>query len=76
MASFSGSSLHNCLFTRDDTLIIEVADSRSHYRMLPMQESALELSANEYVFIPYTENLVGALEIEALAAQLQKIEKL
>lgn len=76
MASFSGSSLHNCLFTHENTLIIEVADSRSQYRMLPMQASALELSNNEYVFIPYVENKIGELDIESLSTHLHKITKL
>jgi len=76
MAGFSGTALHNCVFSREETFVIEVADIRSESRMLPTQVAALELSGNEFAFIPYKENHCGEIDIKRLAEKLEECLKL
>ena len=72
MSGFSGTALHNCVFTHEDTLIIDLGDPRNT-RMLAMQRGALALSGNPFVFIPYMGNSEGELAINNLSENLDEL---
>jgi len=73
MAGFSGSALHNCLFTHQDTLVIEVADMRTGNKFHPMQKAALELSGNPSQLIHYQGDQGRNFNLEFLADELATI---
>ena len=73
MAGFSGSALHNCLFTQEDTLIIELADQRTHNKFHPMQKAAIELSGNDSQLISYKGDQEGNFDLVFLADELETI---
>lgn len=72
MAGFSGSALHNCLFTHEDTLVIELADTRTRNKLHPMQHSALELSGNHWQLINYQGDEEKNFDLEYLSDQLSE----
>ncbi len=53
IVGFSGSALHNCVFTNIKTQIIELSDIRSGQNYQPMQVLCNELANTEYTHIPF-----------------------
>lgn len=70
MAGLSGSGMHNCLFARDGTTIIDVGDKRARTRSVRMQLMANELAAVKAAFIPYAGGEDGRTDIGTLRRQL------
>lgn len=53
LAGFSGSAMHNCIFSEKGATLIEIGDTRARNAFLPMQAIANELSgikAERYAF--------------------------
>jgi hypothetical protein len=54
ICGLSGSALHNCVFMRPHTVLIEIADLRSLDATHPMQKVCNELTNVNYHFIPFS----------------------
>lgn len=53
LAGFSGSGLHNSIFSNQETLIVELGDIRSPNKPMKVQVAAIELTGQRHFFIPY-----------------------
>ena len=73
LAGPSGSGLHNCVFTRPGTVVVQVNDVRSGARGLAAQIAASELSKTDLHTIPYVGTATGQLDIRYLAAIVSDI---
>jgi hypothetical protein len=73
LAGFSGSALHNCLFSRPGTLTIEVGDRRTPLEPHIMQQMANELSGVDARFLPYHPIAENCADPTAVAAALRDI---
>jgi len=71
LSGFSGSALHNCVFTYKSTLIIEIADKRTRDKALLMQKAALSISENCFELIHYKEDREGNFELGYLETELR-----
>jgi hypothetical protein len=70
MAGFAGSSLHNSLFAREGTLVIELGDVRSRGLPLPQQTAVNQATSVDGVFLPYMGDDEGHLNIANLEQAL------
>lgn len=66
MASFSGSGLHNSVFSSSEALIIEIGDIRSSNKPMRMQVAAIELIGQRHRFIPYKGTGDGVYDVNHL----------
>ncbi len=73
LASVSGSGLHNSLFARKSTLVIEIGDLRSRNKPMLMQKMATELMGQKFEFIPYTGTNEGLLDCAILNKKMTHI---
>jgi Glycosyltransferase 61 len=73
LAGLSGSGMHNCLFCRPGTPVIEVGDTRSPRRPTTMQLMANELAMVKASFIPYAGDEDGRTNVAALTRRLQHL---
>jgi capsular polysaccharide biosynthesis protein len=81
ICGLSGSALHNCVFMRPHSLLIEIADLRSRDTTHPMQMICNNLSNITYHLIPFSglvihqENQLGSISITPLVRQIESIVK-
>ena len=69
IAGFSGSALHNSIFSQTSSTVIELCDERLQNNTHPNQEICAKIAENRLETIPYTpkdsenvyENLVAIL---------------
>jgi hypothetical protein len=76
MAGFAGSALHNCLFCREGTFLIEIGDIRSHSRPLITQGIANQVAGMEERYIPYIGSADGRIDTDALRRELAAVSLL
>jgi len=53
VCGLSGSALHQCVFMRPDTRLLEIGDARSRSHVHPMQELCNSLSDCTAEFLPF-----------------------
>jgi hypothetical protein len=58
ICGLSGSALHNCVFMRPNSLLIEIADLRSLDATHPMQQVCNELSSVAYRLVPFSGHIL------------------
>ncbi|WP_159818519.1 DUF563 domain-containing protein [Cyanobium sp. Copco_Reservoir_LC18] len=81
VCGLSGSALHNCLFMRPKTLLIEIADLRSKDEVHPMQDICNELSDIIYHIVPFSghslhkEKQIGIINNSQLASKIDSVLK-
>jgi len=75
MAGFSGSALHNCLFSKEGTLVIEIGDMRSSNAPLVMQSICNDLAQVTATYIPYVESADEVADVGHIEAKLKTILK-
>jgi glycosyl transferase family 61 len=73
MAGFSGTALHNCLFSNANTFLIEVCDMRCPGAPVPMQLICNDLAQVSGTHIPYLESEAGGVDIHAMEVRLNEI---
>jgi Glycosyltransferase 61 len=73
IAGFGGTSLHNCLFSRPGTTVIELGDTRTRNRPHLMQSVAHAVSGVDMYHIPYRGTDDGLSDIESIRAGLANI---
>lgn len=73
LAGLSGSGMHNCLFCRPGTLVIDVGDIRSPRHSMRMQVMANQLAPVSATFVPYVGGEDGRTDIAALTERLSTI---
>lgn len=73
LAGLSGSGLHNALFCRPGTPVIDVGDQRSRRRSTRMQQMADDLAGAQSQFIPYRGGADARTDIALLRADLARL---
>lgn len=73
MAGFSGSALHNCVFAREGTCVIELCDSRWPDGPIPMQMICNDLAKVSATHIPYAPFPDGKANIALIEEELKAI---
>lgn len=73
LAGLSGSGLHNSLFCRPGTRVIDVGDQRSRRRSTRMQQMADGLAGAQSHFIPYRGGADARTDIALLRADLARL---
>jgi capsular polysaccharide biosynthesis protein len=81
ICGLSGSALHNCVFMRPHSLLIEIADLRSPETTHPMQAICNDLGNIKYHHIPFSghvihqEKQLGSIDIAPLITRIETIVK-
>jgi hypothetical protein len=73
MAGFAGSALHNCVFCREGTVLIEIGDKRSQGRPLSTQKITNQIARVEERFVPYRGTPEGSIDIDNLRQELRNL---
>jgi capsular polysaccharide biosynthesis protein len=73
IAGFDGTAMHNCLFARPGTVVIDLGDTRARNKPHLMQSVAQAVSNVRMFFVPYKGTESGGADLEYLHASLSDI---
>jgi capsular polysaccharide biosynthesis protein len=73
IAGFDGTAMHNCLFARPGTVVIDLGDTRARNKPHLMQSVAQAVSNVRMFFVPYKGTESGGADPEYLHASLSAI---
>jgi hypothetical protein len=73
MAGFAGTALHNCLYCREGTALIELGDTRSRDEPLRTQRIVNQATGVEAHFIAYDGSESGVMDTAALRVALRAL---
>lgn len=73
MAGFSGSGMHNVIFSNPQTVCIEIGDQRTPHAPITMQKLAFEVAGIDGHFVPYNTKDPEHMDIENIIKKVSEI---